>query len=76
LLPHDFDWIDSDMKGLLDRSQVDARTKSAVLGLEQPVRAMCLLHMLPPRHPEKTPALFSRAEIRDYYLTHESEQNR
>ena len=75
-LPHDFDWIDGDMKVLLDRSQVDTRTKIAVLGLEQPVRAMCLLHMLPPRHPEKTAALFSRAEIRDYYLTHESEQDR
>ena len=64
-LPHEFDWIDSDMKVLLDRSSVDMRTKGAVLALEQPVRAMCLFHMIPPRNPAKTAALFSRAEIRD-----------
>jgi hypothetical protein len=75
-LPHDFDWIGSDMKVLLDRSSVDMRTKGAVLALEQPIRAMCLFHMIPPRHPEKTAALFSRAEIRDYYLTHKVEQIR
>jgi hypothetical protein len=75
-LPHDFDWIAGDMKVLLDRSPVDTRTKGAVLALEQPVRAMCLFQMLPPHHPGKTSALFSRAEIRDYYLTHKSEQNR
>jgi hypothetical protein len=75
-LPHDFDWIDSNMRLLLDRPPLDTRTKRAVMALEQPIRAMCLFHMLPPRQPETATALFDRAEIRDFYLTHESEQNR
>ncbi len=74
VLPHDFDWIGADMKSLEDRRPPVPGTKDAVLGLENPIRAMCLYSLLQERRQAESPPLFRLEEIRDYYLTADPEK--
>jgi hypothetical protein len=73
-LPHDFEWIDADMKSLVGNPVGNPHTRDAVLGLKNPIRAMCLFCLLQDRPGRVADPLFTLEEIREYYLTTDPEK--